>query len=157
MEFPSQFKDNADASTGLLFIRVYNLWHTTIRRELHKLGITHPQFVLLTSLNYLSQTDTDVSQANLAKMADMDVMTVSQILRGLEKKGFVRRISSDRDSRANDVLLLPKGQEMVSLAMPIVIKVDDIIFGVLKDHESTFREYLQMLRKQGEQYGEILG
>lgn len=87
MDFPStKFKDNAESSTGLLFIRVYNKWHSIITQELRKLGITHPQFVVLTTLNFLSQSDDNVTQVSISKMADMDVMSVSQIIKGLEKR-----------------------------------------------------------------------
>lgn len=91
MEFPStRFKDDAESSTGLLFIRVYNKWHSIITQELRKLGITHPQFVILTTLNFLSQLDDNVTQVSIAKLADMDVMSTSQIIRGLEKKRFYK-------------------------------------------------------------------
>ncbi|WP_297421947.1 MarR family transcriptional regulator [Clostridium sp.] len=146
MEFPStRFKDDAEASTGLLFIRVYNKWHTIITRELRKLGITHPQFVVLTTLNFLSQSDENVTQASIAKMADMDVMSVSQIIKGLEKNEFIERTTNPNDSRANSVTLLPKGQEMVRVALPIVERTDDDFFGVLKEKESIFRQYLKQM------------
>lgn len=123
MDFPStKFKDNAESSTGLLFIRVYNKWHSIITQELRKLGITHPQFVVLTTLNFLSQSDDNVTQVSISKMADMDVMSVSQIIKGLEKKEFIKRTSNPKDSRANSVILLAKGQEMVKTALPVVRK-----------------------------------
>lgn len=144
MEFPStRFKDDAESSTGLLFIRVYNKWHTMITRELRKLGITHPQFVVLTTLNFLSQSDDNVTQASIAKLADMDVMSVSQIIKGLEKKEFIMRTTNPNDSRANAVILLSKGQEMVKKALPIVERTDDEFFGVLKENERIFRQYLK--------------
>lgn len=146
MEFPStRFKDNPDSSTGLLFIRVYNKWHTIITQELRKLGITHPQFVVLISLNFLSKSDDNVSQVSIANMADMDVMSVSQIIKGLEKKEFIKRVPNPNDSRANAVILLPKGQEMVKLSLPIVEKVDDEFFGILHENESVFRQYLNQM------------
>ncbi|WP_291545873.1 MarR family transcriptional regulator [Clostridium sp. Maddingley MBC34-26] len=146
LEFPStRFKDDAEASTGLLFIRVYNKWHTVITRELRKLGITHPQFVVLTTLNFLSQSDENVTQASIAKMADMDVMSVSQIIKGLEKNEFIKRTTNPNDSRANAVTLLPKGQEMVRASLPIVERTDDEFFGVLKEKESIFRQYLKQM------------
>lgn len=147
MDFPStRFKDNAEASTGLLFIRVYNKWHTIISKELRKLGITHPQFVVLTTLNFLSQAEDNITQASIAKMADMDVMSVSQIVRGLEKNEFIKRTSNPKDSRANTVILLPKGEEIVRLALPVVEKVDDEFFGVLQDKESDFRKLLKEMQ-----------
>jgi len=146
LDFPStKFKDDAKSSTGLLFIRVYNKWHSIINQELRKLGITHPQFVILTTLNFLSQSDDNVTQVSISKLADMDVMSVSQIIRGLEKKEFIKRTTNPKDSRANAVILLPKGQEMVSIALPVVEKIDDDFFGVLKENEKVFRQYLNQL------------
>lgn len=149
MKFPSnRFKDEPESSTGLLFIRVYNKWHSTITQELRKLGITHPQFVVLTSLNFLSQSNDNVSQVNISKMADMDVMSVSQIIKGLEKKEFIKRIPNPNDSRANAVTLLPKGQKMVELALPVVESIDDNFFSILQENESNFRQYLNQITKQ---------
>lgn len=148
MKFPSdRFKDEPELSTGLLFIRVYNKWHSTITQELRKLGITHPQFVVLTSLNFLSQLDDNVSQVSIAKMADMDVMSVSQIIKGLEKKEFIKRVPNPKDSRANAVTLLSKGQRMVELALPVVESIDDNFFSILQENESAFRQYLNQITK----------
>ena len=146
MKFPStRFKDDAESSTGLLFIRVYNKWHTIIKQELRKIGITHPQFVVLTSLNFLSQSDDNVTQVSISKMADMDVMSVSQIIKGLEKKEFIKRTANPKDSRANAVILLPAGQEIVRLALPVVENIDDEFFGALQENESVFRQYLKQM------------
>jgi DNA-binding MarR family transcriptional regulator len=146
LEFPSpRFKADSDASTGLVFIRVYNKWHTLIKNELRKMGITHPQFVVMTVLNFLSQTDEFVTQASIARMADMDVMSVSQILRGLEAGGFLTRTANPKDTRANAVRLLPKGQDAINKALPVVEGIDDEFFGSLLDDEKMFRGYLHRL------------
>ncbi|MCL1963640.1 MAG: MarR family winged helix-turn-helix transcriptional regulator, partial [Firmicutes bacterium] len=143
MEFPSkQFKKDSDASTGLVFIRVYNKWHATIKAELRRVGITHRQFVVMTVLNFLSQTDELVTQASIAKMADMDAMSVSQIVRGLEANAYVAREANPKDVRANAVRLLGKGQEAVKIALPLVEKIDRDFFGVLRKDEKLFRDYL---------------
>jgi DNA-binding MarR family transcriptional regulator len=146
MDFPSgRFRKNADASTGLIFIRVYNKWHTIIKNELRKIGITHPQFVVMTVLNFLGQSEEFVSQANIAKMADMDVMSVSQIIRGLEANGYLARTANPKDIRANAVRLLGKGQKAIRSALPIVEKIDDDFFGILSDDEEIFRNFLHKL------------
>jgi DNA-binding MarR family transcriptional regulator len=128
-----------------VFIRAYNKWHTIIRNELRKIGITHPQFVVMTTLNYLSQSEEFVTQASLAHMADMDVMSVSQIVRGLEAKGYLVRTNHPRDSRASAVRLSAKGQKAIKLSLPVVEKIDDVFFGVLKANEKTFRNFLHRL------------
>jgi DNA-binding MarR family transcriptional regulator len=146
VEFPSKkFKDDSDASTGLVFIRTYNKWHTAIKNELGNIGITHPQFVVMTVLNYLSRSDEFVTQARIAKMADMDAMSVSQIIRGLENKGFLARTANPRDTRANAVRLLEKGQEAVRRALPLVERIDEDFFGILANDEKPFRDFLHRL------------
>ncbi len=146
MEFPStRFRRNADASTGLIFLRVYNQWYTAIKQALRTIGITHPQFVVLTVLNFLGQSEEFVSQASIAKMANMDVMSVSQIVRGLEAKEYLARDANPKDTRANAVRLLEKGQSAVRLALPIVENIDDTFFGVLSNDEKVFRDFLHRL------------
>ncbi|MDR1460835.1 MAG: MarR family transcriptional regulator [Campylobacteraceae bacterium] len=146
MEFPSaKFKNDSNASTGFIFIRVYNKWHTAIKNELRKIGITHPQFVVMTVLNFLSQSDEYVTQASIAKMADMDAMSLSQIIRGLEEKGFLKRAVNPNDTRANAVWLLKKGQEAIKQALPIVEKIDEEFFSTLSNNENFFRDCLHKL------------
>ena len=86
-------------------MRVYNKWHFTIKQALKESwNLTHPQFVVLASLAYLSQHDNEVTQVMISKLSGIDVMTVSQILSLLEKRGFVERKEHSRDTRAKAVL-----------------------------------------------------
>ena len=75
-------------------MRVYNKWHFMIKNELKKVNLTHPQFVVLASLAYLSQNNIEVTQVMISKISGIDVMTVSQILNLLEKHNFVKRKES---------------------------------------------------------------
>jgi DNA-binding MarR family transcriptional regulator len=124
---------------------VYNKWHAIIKNELRKIGITHPQFVVMTVLNFLGQAEELVSQASIARMADMDAMSVSQIIRGLEINGYLTRAANPKDTRANAVRLLEKGEEAIRLALPVVERIDDEFFGVLSDEEKAFRDFLHRL------------
>ncbi|EUJ30561.1 MarR family winged helix-turn-helix transcriptional regulator [Listeria grayi] len=99
-EFPSHFRENADASIGFSFIRVYNLWHRKIKSELQKIELTHPQFVILATLGYLEQFNAEITQINISQNADMDVMTVSTILKNMENKQWIIRFPSEKDTRA---------------------------------------------------------
>jgi DNA-binding MarR family transcriptional regulator len=146
VEFPSpKYRTDSDASTGLIFIRAYNKWHTAIKHELRDVGITHPQFVVMTVINFLSQSDDYITQASVARMADMDAMSVSQIIRGLEGKDYVVRTGNPKDTRANAVRLLEKGQEAIRCALPIVEKIDEDFFGALSEDETQFRDFLHQL------------
>lgn len=134
-----------DASTGLAFIRIYNKWHTKLKKELNNFGITIPQFSVMSVISYLNQSDQFVTQAKISKMADIDVVTVSQVVRGLEKKGFLERFQNPLDSRANAVRLLSKGDEIIKLTFPVVEQSNEAFFGVLAEKEIAFRELLHKL------------
>ena len=106
--FTSKYKNNSEKSTGLLFMRVYNKWHSMIKKELKKMNLTHPQFVVLASLAYLSQNSNEVTQIMISKLSGIDVMTISQILGLLEKHNFVKRKEHSKDTRAKAVTLNKK-------------------------------------------------
>ncbi|WP_433946745.1 MarR family winged helix-turn-helix transcriptional regulator [Paenibacillus sp. SN-8-1] len=139
------FKNNADESTGLLFVKTYNKWHGRIKSALSNLGITHPQFVVLSTLNYLSQFEKHITQAKISSVSEIDVMTVSQILRTLERNEFVSRKQSPIDSRANSIEIGQKGLEIISKAIPIVESIDSEFFGTLGSELAQFKDSLRKL------------
>ncbi|WP_246021615.1 MarR family winged helix-turn-helix transcriptional regulator [Paenibacillus zeisoli] len=139
------FKNNAEESTGLLFIRTYNKWHGKIKSALSDLGITHPQFIVLCTLNYLSQFEKHITQAKISSESEIDVMTVSQILRTLERNGLVIRKQSPLDSRANSIEMVSQGLEVISKAVPIVESIDLEFFGTLGSELAQFKDSLRKI------------
>lgn len=129
-------------------MRVYNKWHSIIKKELKKMNLTHPQFVVLTSLAYLSQDSNEVTQVMISKLAGIDVMTVSQILNLLEKNDFVKRKEHSRDTRAKAVILNKKGEEVLQKAVPLVEQIDEIFFGKLDTDEEQFKHFLARLNEE---------
>lgn len=147
MNFPSKYKNDSSKSTGLLFIKAYNNWHTEIKKQLKRLEITHPQYVVLTVLGYLEQFHDEVTQVMIAEMSEMDVMTTSQVLKLLEKKEFVERKQHSVDTRAKAIKLKKKGQDVLQKAVPLVEKIDHLFFGTLEEKEADFQKFLQRLSK----------
>lgn len=145
--FHSQYADNHQESTGLLFARVYNAWHGRVKKALQKVGLTHPQFIILTSLGYLELQQDLVTQVNLAAFSDMDVMTVSQVLKLLLKKGLVERREHPQDSRAKVVFLTDIGRERMNQALPLVEAIDQTYFGQLDSQVSDFNRLLLKLEE----------
>ena len=145
--FNSQYADNHQESTGLLFARVYNAWHGRVKKALQKVGLTHPQFIILTSLGYLELHQDLVTQVNLAAFSDMDVMTVSQVLKLLLKKGLVERREHPQDSRAKVVFLTDIGRERMNQALPLVEAIDQTYFGQLGSQVSDFNRLLLKLEE----------
>ena len=145
--FHSQYADNHQESTGLLFARVYNAWHGRVKKALQKVGLTHPQFIILTSLGYLELQQDLVTQVNLAAFSDMDVMTVSQVLKLLLKKGLVELREHPQDSRAKVVFLTDIGRERMNQALPLVEAIDQTYFGQLGIQVSDFNRLLLKLEE----------
>lgn len=129
-------------------MRVYNKWHSMIKKELKKMNLTHPQFVVLASLAYLSQDSNEVTQVMISKLSGIDVMTVSQILGLLEKHDFVKRKEHSRDTRAKAVILNKKGEEILQKAVPLVEQIDEIFFEKLNTDEGQFKHFLVRLNEE---------
>ncbi|MDU5734371.1 MAG: MarR family transcriptional regulator [Veillonella sp.] len=138
-------------------MRVYNKWHFTIKQALKELNLTHPQFVVLASLAYLSQHDNEVTQVMISKLSGIDVMTVSQILSLLEKRGFVERKEHSRDTRAKAVLLNEKGSEILQKAVPLVelnlnIFLADYMKRKVYQFSDSYGGYYETSRSYGYKY-----
>ncbi|WP_148878305.1 MarR family winged helix-turn-helix transcriptional regulator [Streptococcus sp. Marseille-P7375] len=149
-QFNSIYKDEYKKSTGLLFIRTYHKWHGLIKNELKTIDLTHPQFVVLTSLAALLRQQEWVSQTDIARFSDMDVMTVSQIIRLLVKKGLIMREVHPKDSRANIILLTDTGLQKVNQALPLVESIDQAFFGKLEDKTEVFNQLLMKLEAEND-------
>ena len=141
-QFNSIYKDEYKKSTGLLFIRTYHKWHGLIKNKLRTIDLTHPQFVVLTTLAALLRQQEWVSQTDIARFSDMDVMTVSQIIRLLVKKGLIMREVHPKDSRANIILLTDTGLQKVNQALPLVEGIDQAFFGKLENNTETLKQLL---------------
>ena len=129
-------------------MRVYNKWHSMIKKELKKMNLTHPQFVVLASLAYLSQNSNEVTQIMISKLSGIDVMTISQILGLLEKHNFVNRKEHPKDTRAKAVTLNKKGEEILQKAVPLVEQIDEFFFGKLDSDEEQFKHFLVRLNEE---------
>ena len=149
-QFNSIYKDEYTKSTGLLFIRAYHKWHGLIKNELKSIDLTHPQFVVLTTLAALLRQQEWVSQTDIARFSDMDVMTVSQIIRLLVKKELIMREVHPKDSRANIILLTDTGLQKVNQALPLVEGIDQAFFGKLEDKTEVFNQLLIALEAEND-------
>ena len=149
-QFNSIYKDEYKKSTGLLFIRAYHKWHGLIKNKLRTIDLTHPQFVVLTTLAALLRQQEWVSQTDIARFSDMDVMTISQIIRLLVKKGFIIREVHPKDSRANIILLTDTGLQKVNQALPLVEGIDQAFFGKLEDKTEILNQLLIKLEAEND-------
>ncbi len=121
-------------SPGFLLWHISTSWRTSIEAILKPIGLTHPQFVVLATLGWLTRKGELVTQAAVGKMAGIDPNTISQILKGLEHKELVKRDPSS-DSRAKNPILTNKGTQIVNKALPAVEEADERFFNRLTQKE----------------------
>jgi DNA-binding MarR family transcriptional regulator len=105
-----------------------------VQSVLKGLGLTHPQFVVLATVGWLTKNDGLVTQVAIGKMAGLDPNTNSQIIKGLEQKQLIQRAQSS-DGRAKNISLTPGGSEILKQALPAVEKADSNFFNLLNVKE----------------------
>lgn len=140
---PDSEHDAARHSPGYLLWLMSNKWQARQRLALRPFDLTHVQFVLLACLVYAPGADS-LTQRQLADRAATDPMMTSQVLRKLEAKGLVQRMSHARDKRAVTLAATAAGMEVVEQAIVAVEAVDAEFFGVL---ESDVPHFVRMMRQ----------
>jgi DNA-binding MarR family transcriptional regulator len=128
--------DTPNRSPGFLLWHVSTAWRGSIEDMLKSISLTHPQFVILATLGWLTRDGDRVTQALIGKMAGLDPNTVSQIIRGLEQKELITREQSS-DGRAKNPILTKKGSTLLKKALPAVESKDAEFFHQLNEEELT--------------------
>ena len=137
--------NEANDSTGFLLWQVTAIWQRKIAAVLRPHSLTQVQFALLASLLWLSRTENRITQTRLSHHAKLDNMMTSQVLRTLEKKGFLKRELCLKDTRAKILTLTEKGTACVWKVIPEVEKADSDFFNKLNTEHSLFNKSLQSL------------
>jgi DNA-binding MarR family transcriptional regulator len=131
------------SSPGYLLWLMCNKWQAQQRLALKPFDLTHVQFVLLACLVYAAEDG--LTQVQLAERAEMDPMMTSQVLRKLEAKGFVQRLSNAADKRAVSVEVTNEGVELIERSMVAVEEVDKKFFSVIEKDMPVFVDMMYQL------------
>ncbi len=119
----------AEDSPGFLLWQLTNQWQQLQRKALQPLGLTHPQFVAMAGILYLSsQSDTGPSQIQVAEFTRIDKMTMSDLTQTLLEKKFITRQKHLVDKRAYALNLTKKGHDLTLKAIPLVEGIDAQFF-----------------------------
>lgn len=128
----SQF-DSPDKSPGFLLWQTYNKWQRLQTAALLQVGLTHMQFVLLAGVCWLEKQDNRVTQKRLAQHACIDPMMTSQVVRTLQKQGYITRVSNRNDQREMLLSTTQKGRDSIKKALIVVEQIDHTFFAALSD------------------------
>jgi len=146
----SPFKiENLEEDTGFLVLQVSNLWGNLHDRTLKRYhGLSHMQYAVLASIYWLViYSDRQVTQTILAQHTKINPMTISQMFKVLEAKGYIYRTPHATDVRAKAVNLTPEGKELMTKAVQTIWEEDSKFFKSLGKNTVRFNKYLYELLK----------
>jgi len=141
--------EDLEDDAGFLMLQVSRLWDESHDRALKKYhGISHMQYAVLASVYWLILYGTEeVTQTILAKHTKVDPMTISQIFKVLENKGYIYRQIHSVDVRAKAVFLTQTGKDLMDKAIRTIELVDNRFFSVLGKNKKYFNQYMVSLLK----------
>ena len=126
--------DLGASPTRTFGFRLWHVHHAFVRyleAVLTPLGLTHIQYVILRSVDYLAQAGEQPTQTRLAEVMGTDRMMASKVLRLLEGKGLVVRPMHPEDCRAHHVVLTEAGRRLLARAVPLGMQAQQRFFGRL--------------------------
>jgi DNA-binding MarR family transcriptional regulator len=85
------------------------------------------------------------SRLDLARHCRTDITMTSQVLRTLEKKGYIKRCLRDGNERSKFPRVTERGSRLIEQAIPLVEQIDRQFFDKLKENTKHCVEILQKL------------
>jgi DNA-binding MarR family transcriptional regulator len=95
-------------------------WRVAVDRALAPLGLTHAQYVLMTSLYGIQSAGQRPSQRELADHTGLEALYVSKLARALEAGGLIARARDGEDTRTVRLALTDRGRKAVRPAIAAV-------------------------------------
>jgi DNA-binding MarR family transcriptional regulator len=131
-----------EKAVGFVLWRVVHRYMREVDRALGPLELTHLQFMTLAMVAWLGKTGEPVTQSEVATSGDIHPMQVSLMLKALEKKELILRSRNQADVRAKHLELTSDGVTMLRQSLPIVVRVQQRLFGNLADVEGDLLKTL---------------
>ena len=82
---------SAEPTPGHLVWRLSMKWRVAVDRALLPLGLTHAQYVVLSSLSFLERNGHRPTQRELADHTGLEPLYTSKLARALDAEGLIRR------------------------------------------------------------------
>jgi DNA-binding MarR family transcriptional regulator len=119
------------STPGHLVWRLSMKWRVAVDRALAPIGLTHAQYVFLSSLFGLERAGKSPSQRELADHTGLEALYVSKLARALDTDGLVERTRDTADTRTVRLGLTARGREVVEPAIATVAELLDRLLAPL--------------------------
>jgi MarR family transcriptional regulator, organic hydroperoxide resistance regulator len=131
-----------DEYPAYLLWQASNISQRLIKNNIKKFNATYTQFIILTSILYLSKQNKQVNQRQIAEHVKLDIMTTSDAVRTLEVKKLLIRSPNPDDKRHNSLKVTKKGIELVFNIFYHVRICDTKFFKALDKEAKIFSQLL---------------
>lgn len=119
--------NRSEEDISYLIWQLTKIWQRGKHKTLGEFGITGSQMEVLGAICHL-QNETQITQVVLSQKTNIDPMTISTILRNLQKKGLITRKESEIDTRARIVELTDAGRNLLIKAYEKMQKLHEALF-----------------------------
>lgn len=136
---PGEDKRGAEGHLGYLLRQAGVAFRIRMERVLSDLGVTHPQFVVLTMVAAYP----GLSNADLARLSLLTPQTVSVIVTNLKRSGAVVSRPHAEHGRIQQIELTAAGQSVLACCKERVRALEEqLVRGLSETHEQIIRHWL---------------
>lgn len=122
-----------------------NAWQRMVRKALHPLELTNVQFAVLSSTARLTAEGAIVAQVDVCRTGMIDANMASEVVRGLETRGLLKRLEHPNDRRAHRLVLTPEGEEVVDRGRALLTPLKDDFFAPLGEDANKLAAMLAVV------------
>ena len=127
----------------ILILSTFSFISKTIGRRAKNIGVTSGQPKVL---DYLNDGHDGASQADIARACGLEASTLTQILDGMEKSGYIERRREENDRRTYHIFLTILGKEKAEQTVALFKNIENEILVGLNDQEKVeFQRMLQIV------------
>lgn len=134
---------NPQDNIGYLIWKILKFWQRGKHKIIDEFGITGSQLEVMGAIYQKERDHNEVTQILLSQETDIDPMTISTILRNLQKKGLIIRQESKIDTRARVVKFTKEGNDLFEKAIAKVQQKEESLFKNID--QQALRNQLQIL------------
>jgi len=137
---------NMSITTGEISYLIWQIskyWQRGKLKVLDEFGITVSQLEVLGAIKHMTKEKEEVTQILLSQKTTIDPMTISTIIRNLERKGLINREESKTDTRARRVELTKEGNKIFNKAVTKVKKGQELLYANID--KEALKEQLTLL------------
>ena len=142
ISIPNDLPDPREV-VGFLFWQKANNWEKYVNSQLEPYNISQSEIFQLISISILLNQQEEVTQVDIANFTGVAPMSVSKVLKKLDKKEFITR-QTGADSRSKSLKITEKGLGVLIQSAKTLFESNQNFFPA--KHSEQFFDYLQKLK-----------